>query len=140
MSTPEPTNKALYSRVKAEAKKKFKRFPSLYASAWISRTYQERGGKYKDPKPKMTASEKWFKEKWVQILPYLQSGKKVECGFGNKETKACRPLKRINSSTPPTMGEIVKKYGKAKVIELAKKKNADMDGRLNWKSGTFKKS
>ena len=29
-----PKNKALYSRVKAEAKKKFKVWPSAYASGW----------------------------------------------------------------------------------------------------------
>ena len=29
-----PVNKALYSRVKAEAKRKFKVYPSAYANAW----------------------------------------------------------------------------------------------------------
>ena len=46
----EPTNKALYSRVKSEAKRKFNAFPSAYASAWIVRTYKKRGGKYKTVK------------------------------------------------------------------------------------------
>ena len=41
-----PTNKKLYSRVKAEAKKKFKVWPSAYASAWLTREYKKRGGKY----------------------------------------------------------------------------------------------
>lgn len=39
-------NKALYSRVKAEAKRKFDAFPSAYASSWIVRTYKKRGGTY----------------------------------------------------------------------------------------------
>ena len=43
---PTPTNKALYARVKAEAKKKFKVWPSAYASAWLTKTYKARGGKY----------------------------------------------------------------------------------------------
>ena len=30
-----PTNKALYSRVKSEAKKKFKVYPSAYANGWF---------------------------------------------------------------------------------------------------------
>jgi len=30
-----PVNKALYSRVKAEAKRKFKVYPSAYANAWL---------------------------------------------------------------------------------------------------------
>jgi len=41
-----PKNKALYSKVKSEAKKKFKAYPSAYASAWIVRTYKKRGGTY----------------------------------------------------------------------------------------------
>ena len=42
-----PTNPSLYSRVKAEAKRKFKVWPSAYASGWLTKTYKQRGGKYK---------------------------------------------------------------------------------------------
>lgn len=42
-----PTDPALYSRVKSEAKKKFDRFPSAYASSWIVKNYKARGGGYK---------------------------------------------------------------------------------------------
>jgi hypothetical protein len=49
--SPKPNNPALYSRVKSEAKKKFKVFPSAYASAWLVRTYKKRGGTYKGKKP-----------------------------------------------------------------------------------------
>ena len=44
--SPKPKNPSLYSRVKSEAKKKFKVFPSAYASAWIVKTYKKRGGTY----------------------------------------------------------------------------------------------
>jgi len=37
-----PTNKALYSRVKAAAKKKFKVYPSAYANSWLVREYKKR--------------------------------------------------------------------------------------------------
>jgi len=43
---PSPTNKKLYSKVKAEAKKKFKVWPSAYASGWLVKEYKNRGGKY----------------------------------------------------------------------------------------------
>jgi hypothetical protein len=43
---PVPKNKALYARVKAEAKKKYKVFPSAYASGWLTKEYQRRGGTY----------------------------------------------------------------------------------------------
>ena len=42
-----PVNKALYSRVKSEAKRKFKVYPSAYANAWLVREYKNRGGTYR---------------------------------------------------------------------------------------------
>tara|TARA_R100001163_G_C4998168_1_gene148291 strand:+ start:435 stop:617 length:183 start_codon:yes stop_codon:yes gene_type:complete len=43
---PNPTNKALYSRVKSAAKRKFDVYPSAYANAWLVREYKKRGGRY----------------------------------------------------------------------------------------------
>tara|TARA_R100001510_G_C7583658_1_gene155747 strand:+ start:103 stop:267 length:165 start_codon:yes stop_codon:yes gene_type:complete len=45
--SPTPTNPSLYSRVKSEAKRKFKVYPSAYANAWLVRTYKKRGGGYR---------------------------------------------------------------------------------------------
>jgi len=45
-----PTNPALYSKVKAEAKRKFDVYPSAYANAWVVRTYKKRGGGYSGKK------------------------------------------------------------------------------------------
>jgi hypothetical protein len=45
-SSPKPKNPSLYARVKAEAKRKFKVYPSAYANAWLVREYKKRGGKY----------------------------------------------------------------------------------------------
>ena len=42
-----PTNPALYARVIAEAKRKFKVYPSAYANGWLVRTYKKRGGGYR---------------------------------------------------------------------------------------------
>ena len=39
-------DKALYSRVKSAAKRKFDVYPSTYANAWLVREYKKRGGKY----------------------------------------------------------------------------------------------
>ena len=50
MASPTPTNKKLYAKVKAEAKKKFDVWPSAYASAWLTKTYKARGGKYSGTK------------------------------------------------------------------------------------------
>ena len=42
-----PTKPGLYARVKAEAKRKFKVWPSAYASGWLTKTYKQRGGGYR---------------------------------------------------------------------------------------------
>ena len=39
-------NKRLFAEIKREAKKKFKVFPSSYATHWIKSEYKKRGGKY----------------------------------------------------------------------------------------------
>lgn len=43
-----PTKPQLYSRVKAEAKRKFQRYPSAYANGWLVREYKKRGGGYRE--------------------------------------------------------------------------------------------
>jgi hypothetical protein len=42
----EPADKELYSRVIAEAKRKFEVYPSAYANGWVVQEYKRRGGKY----------------------------------------------------------------------------------------------
>lgn len=46
-----PTNKKLWSRALAEARKRFKVFPSAYGSGWAVQWYQKHGGGWKGPKP-----------------------------------------------------------------------------------------
>ena len=144
MRSPVPDNvknKRLYKRVKEEIwetlKEKGKTW-SAYASGRLVREYKKRGGTYLGKKPSKTSGiTKWMKEEWVQVVPYLKSGKIVECGSKSKQSKACRPLKRVNSKTPSTIDELVDEHGKELVLKLARKKNRDMDGRLYWDRGTF---
>lgn len=49
---PVPTNPALYARVKAQAKRKFKVYPSAYANGWLVKTYKARGGRYRMSVPR----------------------------------------------------------------------------------------
>lgn len=55
-------NKELHARVKAEAKRKFKVYPSAYANAWMVKEYKKRGGTFRNDDLK-----KWFNEKWVRM-------------------------------------------------------------------------
>ena len=43
-------DKRLFAEIKREAKKKFKVFPSSYATNWMKSEYKKRGGKYKSRK------------------------------------------------------------------------------------------
>lgn len=136
MSVPNNVlNPSLYLKAKREADEKYQRPTSAYKSMYISKRYQEMGGKYKGKKESLTG--RWRKEEWVQIIPYVEDKKKVPCGDDNKKNKACRPLKKVSKDTPMTMKEITDKYGKKKVVSLAKKKNKNMSGRLDWEKGFF---
>ncbi len=57
MSKGTPLNKKLYLRAKAEAKRKFKVYPSAYANAWLSRRYKDMGGKYSSKKKSNSLSK-----------------------------------------------------------------------------------
>ena len=108
-----PTDKTLYNNVKREAKNKFHKWPSAYASGWLVKEYKRQGGTYKGKKPgKSLGLERWFSEKWINVckLP-----KKVSCGRGKlnlsdwkKTYPYCRPSVRVNSKTPKTIDELTK--------------------------------
>ena len=114
-----PSNKKLYNKVKEEAKKKFKSWPSAYASSWLVREYKKRGGKYKGKKPKDSGLTRWFKEEWIDVckLP-----KKSPCGRPKvkdlkkwqKDYPYCRPSKKVTKDTPKTVKELTKKQLKSR--------------------------
>lgn len=85
-------NKKLHAAVKAEAKRKFKIYPSAYANAWMVREYKERGGKFRTD-----SLDKWFKEKWVRMS---STGRILgSCGDRSKgEGKPkCLPAKKASA-------------------------------------------
>lgn len=100
-----PKNKTLYEKVKEEAKKKFKVWPSAYASGWLVKEYKRRGGSFQgDFSPKPLA--RWYKEEWINVceLPKI-----VPCGRSKamwKDYPYCRPNIRLSSKTPKTAGEL----------------------------------
>ena len=102
-----PVNKALYSRVKAEAKRKFKVYPSAYANAWTCTRVQKAWWNLPSGEKNVARSSggltRWFKENWVDV----KTGK--PCGRSKGEKRgypACRPKKRVSSKTPKTVGEM----------------------------------
>lgn len=137
---PIPADRRLYAAVKREAKAKFKRWPSAYGSAWLSREYKRRGGTYAEAegqKPPRDGVNRWFREQWIQVMPFLTTGRKVPCGARKDAAKACRPLVRIAEQTPITLPELLERHPRQKLMALARRKIDDMDGRLHWKRGKF---
>jgi hypothetical protein len=128
-------NPVLYKKAKKKADETYKK-NSAYKSMFLVSEYKKLGGKYRGEK-KLTGVKRWNAEKWIQVLPFLESGKKIACGFG-EGGKACRPSKRIDKSTPMTVSELVAKHGKKKLMGLAKRKKNDMSLRLNWEQGLIK--
>lgn len=134
-----PADPKLYNKVKARAKKKFERYPSIYASSWIVRTYKKLGGKYKGKKKSHpnTGLTRWYREEWIQVIPFLEKNQKITCGSSNKDGKACRPLIRRGEDTPITIKELLKIHSKKKLLSLARQKEKNMEGRLYWERGVF---
>jgi hypothetical protein len=114
-----PKNQKLYEEVKKEAKKKFKVWPSAYASGWLVKEYKRRSGTYvggggiEKSKSKVKSRgggiSRWYEEKWINVceLPAI-----VSCGrrHGSIEKYPyCRPSVRVSKKTPRTVMEISKK-------------------------------
>jgi hypothetical protein len=115
MSENVPAKPALYSRVKAEAKRKFKIFPSAYASAYIVKEYKKRGGTYTGKKSKRKGIARWMREKWT-----TQDGS--PCGSKKfKGVKKCRPTVRISKETPVTWQELKAKRKASEAIREKKR-------------------
>lgn len=128
-------DKDIYRKAKKMADETYKRH-SAYKSMFLVRKYKELGGKFKgddkDEKPKLM---KWRQERWIKVLPYLLENREVKCGAGGKDKHSCRPLIRVDKTTPTTLPELVKKHGKKKIKELAEMKKKDISIRINWELG-----
>jgi hypothetical protein len=113
-----PTNLKLYNQVKQETKKRFKVWPSAYASGFLVQEYKRRGGTYqnvhvltskdhfKSTKSTIPPLKRWYEEQWIDVchLP-----RHVACGRNKSSGRAypyCRPLNRIDKHTPKTASSI----------------------------------
>jgi CTP-dependent riboflavin kinase len=122
-------NKDLYIKAKKIADNTYKK-PSAYKSAFIQKKYMELGGTYTH---KTKGLKNWFSEKWIQVKPYIEENKEIECGK-NDNNKACRPSIKINEKTPLTINEIINKCGRDKTLKLSNNKEKDMNNRVNWEN------
>lgn len=125
-------NLNLYRSVREEAKKKFKVWPSAYASGWMVREYKKRGGEFKDTEDNQKNKKKqdpsllhrWFLEEWINVceLPKIVPCGRPKSSFENYPY--CRPRKRVSPETPKTASELTAKEIKLRCI---KKRQRPMD-------------
>jgi len=133
---------------------------SIYRSSYIVKKYKELGGEIKQSNKRSntrnnkrsktrstkrsgkksntkTGLTRWFKEEWIQVVPYLEHSKIIECGgthMNKSPGKACRPLYRITKDTPITIKELLDIHSKKDIIKVAKQKEKSPSKRLLWKS------
>lgn len=122
-------NPILYKKAKIIADKTYKRH-SAYKSMFLVKTYKELGGKYSTDKTNDTG--KWLKQKWVSVEDYI-NGRIIECGEKSIGKNLCRPMYKQGDNIL-TVGEIVNKHGKTAIKNIIKKKKANMDKYIDWKT------
>jgi len=88
MSKNIPTNKKLYAKVKAEAKRKFDRWPSAYGSAWLVREYKKRGGGYRKAEQGMEVPEEYMYGGISYADSAYMYGGEDEYGYGGEDKYA----------------------------------------------------
>ena len=104
---PEPANKELYARAKAEINKIYGTHTSAYRSMAIVKKYKSMGGKYRDDGGSRKTT-RWLNEKWVNVNAKKEGGGYEECGKRGSSGKypLCRPSKTVSSETPKKYQDI----------------------------------
>lgn len=125
-------NKELYKSIR-DIYFKINKVNSAYRSLQLIKLYKKFGGKINEEKEKKSGLNRWLKEKWIEVIPYLINGDIIECGNKKSPYIACRPLKRINKNTPITINELIQKHGKEKVLIFSLMKEINKNKRANWK-------
>ena len=126
-------NPVLYRKAYDHINIKYGSTSSAYRSMAIVKRYKELGGKYRGNKTAAKGTTRWLKERWIQVVPFVTSGKVVPCGASHRRKHACRPLRRVSEKTPITVFEAVKAHGRPAVVRFAKQKRKTDPVRLNWK-------
>jgi len=112
---PRPLDAALYAAVQAQAKRRF-RWPSIYANAWVVRTYKRQGGAYAPTCPasaqRRQGLRKWFDEQWVDLARPLGPGRWAACGRPQAARRGypkCVPLRRALAMTPAQIKSAIRR-------------------------------
>ena len=118
---PEPINKELYAKAKAEINQKYGTKTSAYRSMALVKKYKSMGGKYRDDGGSRKTT-RWLNEKWVNLNAKKEGGGYEECGKRGSSGKypLCRPSKTVSSDTPKRFQDISK--SRINAVNLKKQK------------------
>ena len=140
-------NTLAYKKAFSEANKIYGTKSNIYRSSYIVQKYKDYGGiftvlKDKQGKPEEEGKEKreeltrWYKERWISVIPYLEKGEIIKCG-SSSGNEGCRPLIRINKKTPITINELLQIHSKQDLLKMAYLKKMNPDIRVHWKELNF---
>ena len=106
-----PNNQELYNKIKSKANTVFDSPTGLYRSAWIIKEYKKAGGTFDKPKPAHTKIGQWLRDNWVDLNQPKAGGGYEKCGHKNIQNNKyplCRPMYKVNESSPKTLNELSK--------------------------------
>jgi hypothetical protein len=118
---PEPINKELYAKAKAEINKIYGTKTSAYRSMALIKRFKSMGGKYRDDGGSRKTT-RWNKEQWVNLNAKKEGGGYEECGKRGSSGKypLCRPSKTVSKDTPKKYQDIPK--SRIDIVNLKKQK------------------
>lgn len=134
-------NPVLYRRAYDKVTQVYGTQTSAYRSMAIVRAYKQLGGKYDGTKKRTQQGvQRWLRERWIMVQPYVLKQKSIPCGNHARRKHACRPLVRVTKNTPMTVKEVLAKHGKVKTgrLALAKYVRGSENTRIDWKAGRYK--
>jgi hypothetical protein len=134
MSKNVPKDRELWAKVQEMAKTTFREHPTAYSNAWAVRRYAKLGGEWETEGGDL---DEWFESNWIDVVALLKDGKVVQCGEG-EGGKACRPIKRLNKSTPITLQELLELHSVKEILKFAERKANNMELNAFWKELEFK--
>lgn len=116
--------------------KKYPRTPKLFKKFRTRMEYKARGGEFKES----TISNQHARElceRWVQVIPFLKSGRVIDASQKTRYTKACRPLIRVDDDTPLTLPELLKMHDRHDILNMARRKNKTPHKSVRWETLEF---
>ncbi len=132
MTKSVPINKKLYNEVKEEAKKKFKVWPSAYASGWLVKEYKRRGGKYKTKSSRKSQKSSRKSSRKSSKKSSRKSSKKSSRKSSRKSDKITKRSKKSHGLGRWYAEEWINVCELPKIVPCGRPKLGDKDWKKNY--------